>query len=629
MPHFKVKAVYKYESPHEDDLSFNDGQIITVTEVEDDDWYVGEYIDDSGTKHDGLFPQNFVEKYEPELPARPNRASRYKPLEQQAPQPAPPTPEVPQHESAPVPPAQEDEVPKPPQSPPPVEISQNPSSQVTSPTSPVSARSGALKSPELPQEPPAAPKPSAPEPASAAPAKKAPPPVAAKNSAFLNRIAAFNAPAAAPIQPFKPGGQPSTFVKKPFVAPPPSRNAYVPPPREAPQVKTYRRDEDPEVAERQAQDQESAERAGLAGNTTSNDGDGEEQAPTVSLKERIARLQKEQQEQAARAAALAKEKPKRPPPKKRAESHEARGDEGEGALDRSMTSDSRERTSAEHARPPRSAHGLQSPDQTNRDIMSDANDADQSGAGETEDADGTSTSVEEEDERAKQKFVPRAPAAPSKEPDVGDEQDVEEEEEEEEDEEAAEARRKLELRERMARIGGGYGMPGMFGGGLPMGVPPPKKKKPEKKPTADSEEYSMPQQRIPMFGLPGVKSPEIENKTLAVEKEEEEPRSAISQSRPADEVPDVEDVAPQPAHKTPTAERSPPFSPESKHHLIKNVIPEKPIHSSIIRKTIGAFRSSSSANVSKTYVTFDGFSEYVMTVCVSSMSSSGRCEFKC
>ncbi len=37
-------------------------------------------------------------------------------------------------------------------------------------------------------------------------------------------------------------------VVGPFVAPPPSRNAYVPPPKEAPQVKSYRRDEDPEIA---------------------------------------------------------------------------------------------------------------------------------------------------------------------------------------------------------------------------------------------------------------------------------------------------------------------------------------------------------------------------------------------
>ncbi|KAJ4313893.1 assembly of actin patch protein, partial [Neodidymelliopsis sp. IMI 364377] len=58
---YKVKAVYDYASPHDDDLSFSTGQIITVTEEEDADWYVGEYTDDAGTTHDGLFPRNFVE----------------------------------------------------------------------------------------------------------------------------------------------------------------------------------------------------------------------------------------------------------------------------------------------------------------------------------------------------------------------------------------------------------------------------------------------------------------------------------------------------------------------------------------------------------------------------------------
>ncbi|KAF1960822.1 hypothetical protein CC80DRAFT_489069 [Byssothecium circinans] len=551
MPNFKVKASYKYESPHEDDLSFPEGQIITVTEQEDDDWYVGEYIDETGSKHEGLFPRNFVERYEPELPARPNRASRHKPLEQVTAQPAPPTPDIPQQQQ------QQQQEPEPVQQdapnpqPPPVEIPEAARSPTLSPRSPTSTRSA--KAPEIPQaqEPPAAPKVPAAEPAAAPPTKKAPPPVASKSNAFRDRIAAFNQPAAAPIQPYKAGGgPPSTFIKKPFVAPPPSRNAYVPPPREPPQVKSYRRDEDPEVAERQAQDQENAERAGLAGNT--NEGEGEEPAPTVSLKERIALLQKQQQEQAARAAALHKEKPKRPTTRKRTESHGARGEEDESGLDRSVTSDSKERGSMDNARPPRPAHGMKSPE--HRDL-NDANDADQSGAGETEDAEGSSTSVDDDDERAKHA---RAPGAPVREPDVGDEQDVEEEEEEE-DEEAAEIRRKAAIRDRMARLGGGFGMPGMnpFAMNSAAGATSQTKKKvAEKQSTGDSEEYAMPQQRVPMFGMPGmIRSPEVENKQLAVEKEDEESHP-ITQSHAADEVPDVEDVAQHPL-RTPTAEHPP------------------------------------------------------------------------
>lgn len=619
MPSFKVKAVYEYSSPHEDDLNFAAGQIITVTEEEGDDWYVGEYIDESGSKKDGLFPRNFVEKYEPEPPPRPNRASRHKPLEQPATSAAPPTPDIPQHEAA-TEEHIEAEAPKP--QPAPVEIPPAAKSQL-SPTSPGSA--GSARSQEIPHEPPAAPKPAPAEPA-APPGKKAPPPVAAKSSAFRDRIAAFNQPAAAPIAPFKPGGQPSSFIKKPFVAPPPIRHGYVPPPvREQPQVKSYRRDEDPEIAERQAQDQENAERAGLAGQgvAISNDDDEDQPKPT-SLKERIALLQKQQAEQAQRAAALQKDKPKKPPMKKRTESHEGREHHAEGAaLEQVTSNESRERGSMDHARPPRSSHGMKSPDMLppNRELLSDANDADQSGAGDTEDAEGTSTSVEEDDERVHRRPAApvRAPSAPSKEPDVGDEEGAQDEEEEEDDDEMdAEERRKLELRQRMAKMSGGMGMAGMLGG-MPMGgmggLPPKKKKPAERQSTGDSEEYSMPQQRVPMFGMPGmasVRSPEAENKQLAVENEDE-PAVPISHGRAADEVPEVEDVIPPQLQRTPTAERPPPIPAESKY-----LIPRIPIDD-IARYNLDCLQLSSSETVLKTYVAFDGKSEYVMTVSVSSM----------
>ncbi|KAF2019227.1 hypothetical protein BU24DRAFT_418814 [Aaosphaeria arxii CBS 175.79] len=579
MPNFKVKAVYEYSSPHEDDLTFSVGQIITVTELEGDDWYVGEYIDDSGNRKDGLFPKNFVEKYEPEPPPRPNRTSRYKPLEQPQTAPAPPTPEVVQQE-APAPqqeaPVTQKEEPAPskPQ-PPPVEIP----TTVKSPLSPITPKSAhSAKSVEAPQEAPATSKPPPAQPAAApaaAPAaKKAPPPVAAKSNAFRDRIAAFNQPAAAPIAPFKPGGAPSTFIKKPFVAPPPSRHAYVPPPtREQPPVKTYRREEDPEIAERQAQDMENAERAGLSGPSgdTAN-GDEEDQPKPTSLKERIALLQKQQAEQAQRAAATQKEKPRKPPMKQRTESYESGATELEGPpLEQVSTADTKERGSIDHSRPPRSAGGFQATDASHsaRDLHSDANDADQSGAGETEDAGGSSTSVDDDEVRGKPQ-APRAPGAPPREPNVGDEEGAQEEdaeEEEEEDEMDAETRRKLELRERMAKMSGGMGMGAMFGppGGLPMGGLPPKKKKPaEKKSTGDSEEY--PQQRVPMFAIPGmqqVKSPEAEDKRLEVEKEDEIHQS-ITRGRAAEEVPDVEDVAPPAPQRTLTGDRPPPIPTEKR-----------------------------------------------------------------
>lgn len=613
---FKVKAVYDYSSPHEDDLNFKQGQVISVTEEEGDDWYVGEYVDDGGAKHDGLFPRNFVEKYEPEPPPRPNRASRHKPLEQPVAEPAPPTPVMPQQEPEPVQP-EEPEPPKP--QPPPVQVplAAKPESTPMSPMSPPSATSA--KSSELP--------PVANEPAKASPApapapagKKPPPPIAAKSNAFRDRIAAFNQPAAQPIQPYKSGGAPSNFIKKPFVAPPPSRNAYVPPPKEAPQVKSYRRDEDPEIAERQAQDQEAADRAGLSQDAQHTQEGEEENQPKVSLKERIALLQKQQQEQAERAAAMQKEKPKRPPVKKRTESHEGHAEDSEDTeLEKVASGGSRQRESMDHARPPRTSHDIRSPDShLNRELVSE-NDADQSGADNTEDAEGTSTSVEDDDERSRhqQQHPPlptRAPAAPSQEPDVGDEQDVEDDEEEE-DEMDAETRRKLELRERMAKMSGGMGMPGMFGG-MPMGGLPPKKKKStgERKPE-EAEEHHIPQQRVGMFpmpGMPSVRSPEQEDRQLSVEKEDD-PSHPVTGFHRAEEVPDVEDVTPQTMQRTPTGERPPPVPSDSKF-----MIPRKPLEC-FTRQTLECAQFSSSEMVSKTYTASDGISEYVMTVSVSSM----------
>jgi hypothetical protein len=601
---FKVKAIYDYASPHDDDLSFKIGQLITVTEEEDADWYVGEYIDDVGKRQDGLFPKNFVERHEPALPSsRPNRAARFRPLEQPAAEAAPPTPDIPQQEPEPEPPK--------PQLP---QIQVPPAKAEPSPQSPTSPRSAFSA---RPLDPAPAPAPvEAPKPAPAA--KKAPPPVAAKSNNFRDRIAAFNASAAQPIQPFNPAGPSTNFIKRPFVAPPPSRNAFVPPPKEAPQAKLYRREEDLEIAERRAQNQEAADRAGLAPHDANKQENEEGDQPKISLKERIALLQKQQQEQAERAAATHKEKPKRPPPKKRTESLERPAEDSEDAgLEKVVSGGSRARESLDHARPPRTSHDITSPDShpSNRELVSE-NDADQSGAGDTEDAEGTSTSVEDDDERSKTQHQPlpiRAAAAPLQEPDVGDEQDVEEGDDEE-DEMDAETRRKLELRERMAKMSGGMGMPGMFGG-VPMGGLPPKKKRTAEKKLEENEEYSVPQQRVAMFPMPGmptVKSPEQEDKQLAVEKEDEV-FHPVTGTHSVEEVPDIEDVTPQPVHRALTEERPPPVPSDSKF-----MIRRKPLDS-FSRKSLDCFDMPFSETVSKTYSANDGASEYVMIVSVRSM----------
>jgi myosin tail region-interacting protein MTI1 len=56
----EVKAKYDYNSGHEDDLSFAAGQMITILEEVDDEWYNGEYHDTLGKRHQGMFPRNFV-----------------------------------------------------------------------------------------------------------------------------------------------------------------------------------------------------------------------------------------------------------------------------------------------------------------------------------------------------------------------------------------------------------------------------------------------------------------------------------------------------------------------------------------------------------------------------------------
>jgi hypothetical protein len=61
---FTVKALYAYNSEHDYDLKFAEAQIITVTGKGNEDWYIGEYEDATGELQSGLFPVNFVERYE-------------------------------------------------------------------------------------------------------------------------------------------------------------------------------------------------------------------------------------------------------------------------------------------------------------------------------------------------------------------------------------------------------------------------------------------------------------------------------------------------------------------------------------------------------------------------------------
>lgn len=554
---FKVKALYEYSSPHEDDLQFTTGQIITVTDDEEPDWYTGEYVDDAGTKHEGMFPRNFVEKYEPVAPPRPTRTRPKK-----EPEHAPEEPAVAAEEAAPPPPPAtisepatagiEETKPASP-SPPPEPVA------AFSPPAPKAAE------PVLPSSPPRAPaEPTAQSPPKEAPVKRGPPPVSEKpvSSSFKDRIAAFNKPAAPPIAPFKPsglgGGPSSSFIKKPFVAPPPKGNTYVPAQRNAPIAPVYRREEDPEIKEREAENVENAQKAGLLP-SESNEGE-EDQPKPMSLKERMALLQRQQQEQAQRhaEAAAKKEKPKRPA-KPRLPSHEPAAEgstEEEGAahapapvLERKDTGETGGKRSIDEARPPRV------PVQPRRKASNDpeprdGNEADMSGAGETTEGPEELTEREDSDEKPRRPSrvsIPGQAAAEEDKADETEEEEGENEEDEEEDEETKEFRRKEELRARMARLGGGMGMPGMFGMPMPGAAPslPPKKKKgssSEKRTTEDSEQVVSP--RAPpvplMMALPGMGAP----------------KKAEAEPEPADD----EAVEDDPTPRSPPAGKSPKIS---------------------------------------------------------------------
>ncbi|KAH8681435.1 hypothetical protein BX600DRAFT_505123 [Xylariales sp. PMI_506] len=563
---FKVKALFEYTSGHEDDLPFDVGQIITVTDTEDPDWYGGEYVDASGNTQEGIFPRNFVEKYEPTAPPRPTRSRKKEaepvvaaapphPAPEQVPEPEPEVDSEPEPESDPASEPQPEPIPEP------VQESAATSSRAAPPASePRSPRAPAtLASPAT--EPAAAAAPSAPisqpkaEPLAQAPVKatppvrSGPPPVSEKptNSSFKDRIAAFNKAAAPPIAPFKPSGLgagSSGFVKKPFVAPPPSRNAYVPPPREAPTTKVYRRDEDPEVKELEAENRENAAKAGLVP-AQAQEGQDEDQPKPTSLKERIALLQKQQAEAAKRHADAAskKEKPRRPP-KKRTDS-DAPQDVASAEAEEVLQPLERQNTEPMEETQPPVKQPLPIRRKSLKGPPEDGNEADMSGAGDT--TEGPEDLTEREDSDAQPRTISRVPTVTSTgfdqtqivEDEVSEETaeraaEEEVEEEEDDEEEDPEVKRKEELRARMAKMSAGMGGMGMMGMHNPFAAPLASSSATKKKPPVErrtsmhpDDDVTSPRMAAPpvptMMALPGMsqKKPKEEDEE-EVEPEEEE-----------------------------------------------------------------------------------------------------------
>ncbi|GAV29290.1 hypothetical protein PMKS-002772 [Pichia membranifaciens] len=87
---YSAIARYPYEPDPEnasDDLPLQADQIITVTEVVDDDWLFGSYNDDSGRTLSGYFPKSFVEPYSE--PAAPSLTEQAPSATSAEPEPAP------------------------------------------------------------------------------------------------------------------------------------------------------------------------------------------------------------------------------------------------------------------------------------------------------------------------------------------------------------------------------------------------------------------------------------------------------------------------------------------------------------------------------------------------------------
>lgn len=592
-PPFRVKALYEYSSPHDDDLSFPNEQVVTVTEEEDADWYYGEYEDTHGFKHEGLFPRNFVQMYEPETPPRPSRSSRLKKdLE----------PSVVSNE--------DNEVDRSaPSGPAPLQasIASQPSYETPREEEPIRvAISSTAQTTRFSETPPPAPPANlATKPASSFSTKPTPPQVIDKPGigSFRDRINAFNKPAP-PVAPMKPNALGSSsnsgFVKKPFVPPPPSKNAYVPPPRDPPPPRVYRREEDPDLVVQSLNNAEGEERSGPL--QTSGTVEEEENAPKpTTLKDRIALLQKQQIEQAARHAegAQKKEKPKRPP-KKRMESQERvleRGDQADYEQpERTNTGETMRKRSIDTAhddpRPAawpiskshksREATPLASPTTAHaREFLSDANDADQSGAGDTEDAEEISTGRDDSDEKPRSTpfaAPQKSQLPPAREADVGDEEDIAAEDELEEEEVDPEVKKRMEIRERMAKMSGGMGMAGMFGpaGSMsPMtskkhGSVPSERKNSGNSTSGAADPPTSRAPPVPIMPMPDlqVRSPELEVDSAEVSKEETESPRSVYRGRDPDEVPDMEDLKeePLPPSRRSTERAAPPPIPEGDYH---------------------------------------------------------------
>jgi len=295
----------------------------------------------------------------------------------------------------------------------------------------------------------------------------------------------------------------------------------------------YRREEDPEIREKEAENLESAQQAGLVP-ALSQEGQDEDQPKPTTLKERIALLQKQQAEAAQRhtEAVAKKEKPKRPPPKKRTESEATL--EGAAATpglgEAPVLLERRDTESMDESIPLKQP--LPTRRKSSKGYPEDGNEADMSGAGDaTEGQEDDLTEREDSDTHPKPTISRAATGATEKAAaeEVAPKEAAGAEEADDDDDEDPETRRKEELRARMAKMSGGMGMMGMHSIFSAPPVPSPAGKK-KKAPTTEPEEGTStgsPTAAAPpvpsMMALPGMGQKKPTNEEMTEHEELETP----------------------------------------------------------------------------------------------------------
>ncbi|KAK9494637.1 hypothetical protein V1508DRAFT_366489 [Lipomyces doorenjongii] len=484
---FKVKAIYEYISDHPDDLSFPISQIITVTEEEDEEWYSGRYFDNTGALREGMFPRNFVEiLVEDESPAIPSHPSR--PHRSQAPA---------QTTSSPTPAAIIEAEP---------ELDEKPDQSVSK-TVMGSPQAQSKSVPVIPSPVAAAVLPaisSQSEPITDEPAKPA------GKSSFRDRIAAFNVANATPVTPqAKPAV--SSFVKRPFVAPAPS--AYIPP-APKPTTVSYEQSTSPRTSidddRMYSEEPHSSHEPIITGGTT--------------LKDRIALLQQMQlEQQAAQAAKMAKKK--KTHKKHQSQQFADLPEESINVAETAEDSGNSPRKSVDNRRIGEELEPLPISEYTTQiaqpevlaipgaytDIEEPTPMATRS-TDFAEESAGDQSEVEDNIDASSspaipQMLVPEAGSEPVVEADDEQTRDLEEDEADEDEEIDPEVARRIAIRERMAKMSGGMGMPFAIPGvmGMPMGAfPKSMPKRAQEQPKEETEEVYRAIPILPMAVPPPV-----------------------------------------------------------------------------------------------------------------------------